>query len=57
MFKYIFAMIIPTLIFIYTLSFAKWMARKHDIAAATSAGILAVVVIVLSGAALWRIIA
>ncbi|WP_367305670.1 hypothetical protein [Alicyclobacillus acidocaldarius] len=56
MFKYLFAMIIPVCIFIYTLSFMRWVGRKSDAVASVSAGALAVISLVVSGATLWRVL-
>jgi len=56
MFKYLFAMIIPVGIFIYTLSFMRWAGRKSGAVASISAGALAVISLVVSGATLWRIL-
>ncbi|WP_206830176.1 hypothetical protein [Alicyclobacillus fructus] len=56
MFKYLFAMIIPVCIFIYTLSFMRWAGRKSGAVASVSAGALAVISLAVSGATLWRIL-
>ncbi|MFD1678204.1 hypothetical protein [Alicyclobacillus fodiniaquatilis] len=56
MFKFIFAMIIPVIIFIYTLSFMRWMYRQKHTAAAASAAVLGILAVFISGAALWRMI-
>jgi len=56
MFKYLFAMIIPVCIFIYTLSFMRWAGRKSGAVASISAGALAVISLLVSGATLWRVL-
>lgn len=56
MLKFLMVMIIPVMIFIYTMSFMRWMARKREIAAAVSAGVLALISLAVGGASLWRLV-
>lgn len=56
MFKFLIAMIIPVMIFIYSMSFMRWMAKKREIAAAISAGALAVISLAVSSVSLWRLV-
>jgi len=56
MLKFIFGMIIPLCIFIYTISFGRWMHQKRQIGGAVSAYILACIGIAVSGAVLWRLL-
>lgn len=56
MFKFIFAMIIPVIIFIYTLSFTRLLSSKKHVAAAASTATLALISLFISGAVLWKLL-
>ncbi|MFB5192298.1 hypothetical protein [Alicyclobacillus fastidiosus] len=56
MLRFIVAMIIPLIIFIYTMSFTRWMGRQKHLAAATSAALLGVMTLVASGATIWKLL-
>ncbi|GEO26133.1 hypothetical protein ACOALA_18125 [Alicyclobacillus acidoterrestris] len=56
MLRFLFAMIIPFLIFVYTMSFTRWMGKERHLAAATSAALLGALTLCASGATLWKLL-
>ncbi|GMA63234.1 hypothetical protein NZD89_25605 [Alicyclobacillus fastidiosus] len=56
MLRFILAMVIPVIIFIYTMSFTRWMSSQKHLVAATSAALLGVVTLFASGATIWKLL-
>ncbi|TDY44543.1 hypothetical protein C7445_10941 [Alicyclobacillus sacchari] len=56
MFKFLFAMIIPVMIFAYTMSFMRWAGSRAGATAQVSAGTLGVLSLAVSAAALWKLL-
>lgn len=54
MFKFLFAMVIPICIFIYTISFTRWLAGRHQMGASISTALLALAALCTSGATFWK---
>lgn len=54
MLRFLFTMVIPVIIFLYTLSFTRLLASRQHQAAAASTAVLAVFSLCLSGIVLWR---
>lgn len=53
MFRFLFLMLIPLGIFIYTLSFGRWLGRREILSGSIAAYLLAVLTFGLAGYVLW----
>ncbi|WP_192811465.1 hypothetical protein [Alicyclobacillus hesperidum] len=56
MFKFLFAMIIPVMIFVYTMSFTRWVGSRAGATAQVSAGTLGILSLAVSAAVLWKLL-
>ncbi|GLG01323.1 hypothetical protein Alches_13620 [Alicyclobacillus hesperidum subsp. aegles] len=56
MFKFLFAMVIPVMIFAYTMSFTRWVGSRAGATAQVSAGTLGILSLVVSAAVLWKLL-
>lgn len=56
MLKFCSLMVIPVLVFFYTMSFSRWLAKRAGTGAYVSAAMLGVISLGVSAVTIWRLV-